>query len=149
MAVAKLLFKNSVSDMIELVINTRIFDWRPFWNFIKIISRYCGILWFFSQLSSHIIIIIIIWFGDTVTVSHLTKCIIQTRKCVLCREYAKPNRCVFRCFAKVSKPTKEEDLKPTSKTFQLLGPATTKDLKPQSVRWLGTTMSPWAADLKA
>ena len=25
-------------------------------------------------------------------------------------------------------------------------PATAKDLKPQSVRWLGTTMSPWAVD---
>ena len=74
--------------------------------------------------------------------------VIQTQKCVLCREYAKPNRCVFKCFAKVSKP-KEEDLKSTGKAFQLLGPATAKDLKPQSVRWLGTTMSPWAADLKA
>ena len=67
--------------------------------------------------------------------------VIQTQKCVPCREYAKPNRCVFKCFAKVSKP-KEEDLKPTGKAFQLLGPATAKDLKPQSVRWLGTTMSP-------
>ena len=57
--------------------------------------------------------------------------VIQTQKCVLCREYAKPNRCVFKCFAKVSK-LKEEDLKPTGKTFQLLGPATAKDLKPQS-----------------
>ena len=51
---------------------------------------------------------------------------------MLCREYAKPNRCVFKCFAKDSK-LKEEDLKPTGKTFQLLGPATAKDLKPQSV----------------
>ena len=59
--------------------------------------------------------------------------VIQTQKCVLCREYAKPNRCVFKCFAKVSKP-KEEDLKSTGKAFQLLGPATAKDLKPQSVR---------------
>ena len=67
--------------------------------------------------------------------------VIHTQKCVPCREYAKPNRCVFKCFAKVSKP-KEEDLKPTGKAFQLLGPATAKDLKPQSVRWLGTTMSP-------
>ena len=50
--------------------------------------------------------------------------------------------------ANVSKP-KEEDLKSTGKAFQLLGPATAFDLKPQSVRWLGTTMSPWAADLKA
>ena len=74
--------------------------------------------------------------------------VIQTQKCVLCLEYAKPNRCVFKCFANVSKP-KEEDLKSTGKAFQLLGPATAKDLKPQSVRWLGTTMSPWAADLKA
>ena len=32
----------------------------------------------------------------------------HTQKCVPCREYAKPNRCVFKCFAKVSKP-KEED----------------------------------------
>ena len=67
--------------------------------------------------------------------------VIHTQKCVLCREYAKPNRCVFKCFAKISIP-KEEDLKPTGKAFQLLGPATAKDLKPQSVRWLGTTMSP-------
>ena len=52
----------------------------------------------------------------------------HTQKCVPCREYAKPNRCVFKCFAKVSKP-KEEDLKPTGKAFKLLGPATTKDLK--------------------
>ena len=86
-----------------------------------------------------IIIIIIIWFGDTVTVSHSTKCDTNSKVCAL-REYAKPSRCVFKCFAKVSKP-KEEDLKPTGKAFQLLGPATTKDLKPQSVRWLGTTMS--------
>ena len=73
--------------------------------------------------------------------------VIQTQKCVLCREYAKPNRCVFKCFAKVSKP-EEEDLKSTGKASQLLGPATAKDLKPQwqSVRWLGTTMSPWAAE---
>ena len=74
--------------------------------------------------------------------------VIQTQKCVLCRDYAKPNRCVFKCFAKASKP-KEEYLKSTGKAFQLLGPATAKDLEPQSVRWLGTTMSPWAADLKA
>ena len=53
--------------------------------------------------------------------------VIQTQKCVLCREYAKPNRCVFKCFAKVSKP-KEKDLKSTDKAFQLLGPATAKDL---------------------
>ena len=77
-----------------------------------------------------IIIIIIIWFGDTVTVSHSTKCDTNSK---VCREYAKPNRCVFKCFAKVSKP-KEEDLKSTGKAFQLLGPATAKDLKPQSVR---------------
>ena len=64
----------------------------------------------------------------------------------VCREYAKPNRCVFKCFAKVSKP---KEIRSTGKAFQLLGPATAKDLKPQSVRWLGTTMSPWAADLKA
>ena len=51
----------------------------------------------------------------------------------------------FKCFAKVSKP-KEEDLKPSGKAFQLLGPATAKDLKPQSIRWLGTTILPWAAD---
>ena len=51
--------------------------------------------------------------------------VIQTQRCVLCREYAKPNRCVFKCFAKVSKP-REEDLKPTGKAFQLLGPATAK-----------------------
>ena len=36
--------------------------------------------------------------------------VIHTQKCVLCREYAKPNRCVFKCLAKVSK-SKEEDLK--------------------------------------
>ena len=78
-----------------------------------------------------IIIIIIIWFGDTVTVSSLQN-VIQTQKCELCREYAKPNRCVFKCFAKVSK-LKEEDLKPTGKTFQLLGSATAKDLKQHKV----------------
>ena len=39
--------------------------------------------------------------------------VIHTQKCVP--------------FAKVSKP-KEEDLKPTGKAFQLLGPATAKDL---------------------
>ena len=44
---------------------------------------------------------------------------------------AKPNRCVFKCFAKVSKP-KEEDLKPTGEAFQLLGPATAKDLRSQT-----------------
>ena len=66
--------------------------------------------------------------------------VIHTQKCMPCREYAKPNRCVFKCFAKVSKP-KKEDLKPKGKAFQLLGPVTAKDLKPQSVRWLGTTMS--------
>ena len=42
--------------------------------------------------------------------------VIQTQKCVPCREYAKPNRCVFKCFAKVSKP-KEDDLKSTGKAF--------------------------------
>ena len=42
--------------------------------------------------------------------------VIHTQKCVPCREYAEPNRCVFKCFAKVSKP-KKEDLKPTSKAF--------------------------------
>ena len=74
--------------------------------------------------------------------------VIQTQKCVLCCEYAKPNRCVFESFAQVSE-LKNEGLKPTGKTFQLLGPATAKDLKPQSIRWQGATMSPWAADLKA
>ena len=54
----------------------------------------------------------------------------------------------FKCLVNVSKP-KEKDLNPTGKTFQLLGPATAKALKPQSVQWLGTTMSPWAADFKA
>ena len=44
-------------------------------------------------------------------------------ECVLCHEFAKPNRCVFKCFAKVSK-LQEEDLKSTGKAFQLLGPAT-------------------------
>ena len=34
----------------------------------------------------------------------------------------------FKCFAKVSKP-KEEDLKPTGKRFQLLGPVTAKDVR--------------------
>ena len=42
--------------------------------------------------------------------------VIQTQKCVLCLEYAKPNRCVFKCFANVSKP-KEEDLKSTGKAL--------------------------------
>ena len=84
----------------------------------------------------------------TLSPCHTLQNVIHTQKCVPCHEYAKPNRCVFKCFAKVSKP-KEEDLEPTGKAFQLLGPATAKDLKPQSVRWLGTTMSPWAADLKA
>ena len=40
---------------------------------------------------------------------------------------------VFKCFAKVSKP-REEDLQPTGKAFQMLGPTTAKDLKPQSVQ---------------
>ena len=74
--------------------------------------------------------------------------VIQTQKCVPCRGYASLNKCVFKCFAKVSEQ-EEEDLKSAGRTFQLLGPATAKDLNPQSVRWLGTTMSQWAADLKA
>ena len=80
----------------------------------------------------------------TLSPCHTLKYVMHTRSAcpVVTREYAKPNRCVFKCFANVSKP-KEEDLKATGKIFQLLGPATAKDLKPQSVRWLGTTMSPW------
>ena len=55
--------------------------------------------------------------------------VIQTRKCAM----SKPIRCVLNALQKyVSKP-KEEDLKPTGKAFQLLGPATAKDLIPQSV----------------
>ena len=44
--------------------------------------------------------------------------VIHTPKCVPSREYAKPNRWVFKCFAEASKP-KEENLKPTGKAFQL------------------------------
>ena len=55
--------------------------------------------------------------------------VVQTQRCVPCSTCARPNRCVFKCSAKISK-LKEEDLKPTGKTFQLLGPATAKDLNP-------------------
>ena len=65
-----------------------------------------------------------------------------------CREYAKPNRCVFKCFAKVSK------LKSTGKAFQLLGPATAKDLiyllfntlfvlRTQSLLWSFSVVEVW------
>ena len=54
------------------------------------------------------LIIIIIWFGDTVTVLHLTK--FNTNSKVPCCEYAILNRCVFKCFANASK-LKEGDLK--------------------------------------
>ena len=79
---------------------------------------------------------------------HTLQNVIQTQKCVPCQGYASLNKCVFKSFAKVSKP-EEEDLKSTGRTLQLLWPATAKDLNPQSVRWLGTTTSQWAADLKA
>ena len=76
----------------------------------------------------------------TLSPCHTLQIVIQTQKCVPCRECAKPNTCVFKCFANVSKP-KEENLKPTGITFQLLGPATAKDLKPQMTRNNNVTMS--------
>ena len=56
------------------------------------------------------------------------------------------NKCVFKCFAKVAGPTVKY-LNSTGNSFQQLGPATAKALKPQSVLWLGTTRSPRTADL--
>ena len=79
---------------------------------------------------------------------HTLQNVIQTQKCVPCRGYAPPKQMCFQVFSKESKQ-EEEDLKSAGRTFQLLGPATAKYLNPQSVRWLGTTMSQWAADLKA
>ena len=49
--------------------------------------------------------------------------IIQTRMCLPYRECSTPSKCVFKCFANVS-ILKEEDLKPTDRTFQLLEPQT-------------------------
>ena len=51
------------------------------------------------------------------------------------------NKCVFKCFAKVAGLT-VRSLNSTGNSFQQLGPATAKALKPQSVLWLGTTISP-------
>ena len=70
--------------------------------------------------------------------------VIQTQKCVLCCEYAKPNRCVSKCFAKVSKPNEEEHQQTKHSNFW-----GQPSQKISNLRWLGTTMSPWAADLKA
>ena len=50
--------------------------------------------------------------------------------------------------SQVSGPT-VRSLNSTGNSFQQLGPATAKALKPQSVLWLGTTRSPRTADLKA
>ena len=58
------------------------------------------------------------------------------------------NKCVFKSFAKVAGLT-VRSLNSTGNSFQQLGPATAKALKPQSVLWLGTTRSPRTADLKA
>ena len=68
--------------------------------------------------------------------------VIQTQKCVLCLEYAKPNRCVFKCFANVSKP-KEEDLKSTAKHSNCWGQPPQKISNPsQSDDWYNNvTMS--------
>ena len=54
------------------------------------------------------------------------------------------NKCVFKCFAKVAglldgRCMVVRSLNSTGKSFQQLGPATAKALKPQSVLWLGTT----------
>ena len=57
------------------------------------------------------------------------------------------NKCVFKCFAKVSGLT-VRSLNSTGNSFQQLGPAIAKALKPQSVLWPGTTRSPRTADPK-
>ena len=72
----------------------------------------------------------------------------RTQKCVLHQKKTTLNKCVFRCFAKVAGPT-VRSLNSTGNSFQQLGPATSKALKPQSVLWLGTTRSSRTADLKA
>ena len=82
--------------------------------------------------------------------------VIHTRKCVPCREskvralswgeYAKPNRCVFKCFAKVSKPSREEDLQPTGKEFQLLGPADEDDVPSHTTAFLLNRIIKWNKD---
>ena len=48
------------------------------------------------------------------------------------------NKCIFKCFTKVAGPT-VRSLNSTGNSFQQLGPATAKALKPQSILWLGTT----------
>ena len=58
----------------------------------------------------------------------------QTQKCVLHQKKPTLNKCVFKCFAKVAGPI-VRSLNSTGNSFQQLGPATVKALKPQSVLW--------------
>ena len=81
-------------------------------------------------------------------ITHPTKCYTNSKVRALSEKNPTLNKCVFKCFAKVAGPT-VRFLNSTGNSFQQLGPATAKALKPQSVLWLGTTRSPRTADLKA
>ena len=80
-------------------------------------------------------------------ITHPTKCYTNLKVHAL-SEKKTLNKCIFKCFAKVAGLT-VRSLNSTGNSFQQLGPATAKALKPQSVLWLGTTRSPQTADLKA
>ena len=80
-------------------------------------------------------------------ITHPTKCYTNSKVRAL-SEKTTLNKCVFKCFAKVAGLT-VRSLNSTGNSFQQLGPATAKALKPQSVLWIGTTRSPQTADLKA
>ena len=81
-------------------------------------------------------------------ITHPTKCYTNSKQRALSEKNPTRNKCVFKCFAKVAGPT-VRSINSTGNSFQQLGPATAKALKPQSVLWLGTTRSPRTADLKA
>ena len=79
---------------------------------------------------------------------HPTKCYANSKVRALSEKKTTLNKSVFECFAK-DPGLIVRSLNSTGNSFQQLGPATAKVLKPQYVLWLGTTRSPQTADLKA
>ena len=95
----------------------------------------------------HIIIIIIIWVGDTATVSHFTKCNTNSKVRALSR-IRLPKQMCFQVFCKSiqarrGRPQISRQNIPTARTSH--SKRSQSPVSPMT----GTTMSQWAADLKA
>ena len=93
------------------------------------------------------VIITIIWFGDTHRVALYKMWYKLKSACSVVSMLNQTDVFLSALQKYLNQKRKTSNQQAKHSNFQLLGPATAKDLKPH--RWLGTTMSPWAADLKA